>query len=211
MKYRQRKPSLHWNYKKGRVKCKECGKETEYLAKLCRGCYDKDRKLNPTNTGKNNPMWTGGKPKCLECNKPLKSYKAKRRGKCVWKDEEWVNSILKKRMLAKVTSPNKPETTIKNLLANLFPNEYDFVGNGELVIGAYCPDFVNKDNTKIIEHYGCYWHKCPKCNFGNRKPKDKGRLKVYNKHGYETLIIWEHELKDIRSLQNKLLEFNKGG
>jgi G:T-mismatch repair DNA endonuclease (very short patch repair protein) len=60
-----------------------------------------------------------------------------------------------------------------------------------------------------VELYGCYWHKCKICGFGNGKqPKDVGRLKEYKKLGYSTLIVWEHELKDIDKLTHRLIEFN---
>ncbi len=49
----------------------------------------------------------------------------------------------------------------------------------------------------IVEVFGCYWHKCSKCGHGDRplQQLDIGRLRTYKKHGYTTLIIWEHELK----------------
>jgi hypothetical protein len=39
---------------------------------------------------------------------------------------------------------------------------------------------------------------------------DLGRLDSYYKSGYKTLIIWEHELKDIDKLIKKLLKFVGG-
>ena len=102
--------------------------------------------------------------------------------------------------------PNKPE----KLLNELLPNQYSFVGNGKLMIGKFCPDFVNRDNNKIIELFGCYWHKCQKCGFGKGRPVDAGRLKEYKKAGYQTLIIWEHELKNLDKVESKILEFNNG-
>jgi len=36
------------------------------------------------------------------------------------------------------------------------------------------------------------------------------RLKTYKKYSYETLIIWETELKDLNEVEDKILEFNGG-
>ena len=56
---------------------------------------------------------------------------------------------------------------------------------------------------KIIEMYGDYWHNRP--DWGKR---DERRLKTYKKLGYQTLIIWEHELKDLEKLRTKVMRFH---
>ena len=101
--------------------------------------------------------------------------------------------------------PNKPEKVLKALLNILLPKEYKFVGDGEIILGGFNPDFINcNGQKKIIELYGDYWH--------NRKDaikRDKLRLIAYKNYGYKTLIIWEHELKDLEKVNNKVLEFNR--
>ena len=116
-----------------------------------------------------------------------------------------------KRML-KQNKISKPEKELISLLDNNLSKEYQYVGNGQIIIGKFCPDFINiNGQKKIIELFGCYWHKCKKCKFGNKKilPKDIGRLETYKKYGYKTLIIWEHELKDIKRVIIKLKKFNQ--
>ena len=58
-------------------------------------------------------------------------------------------------------------------------------------------------DKKIIELYGDYWH-----NTKDGIKRNKRRLRVYKKYGYKTLIIWEHELKDLSKLICKIEEFN---
>jgi G:T-mismatch repair DNA endonuclease (very short patch repair protein) len=57
---------------------------------------------------------------------------------------------------------------------------------------------------------------CSKKCFGkwqskNKRGKNSSRYidgRTYKKYGYSTLIVWEHELKDIDKLTNRLMEFN---
>ena len=47
--------------------------------------------------------------------------------------------------------------------------------------------FVN-----IICNYGDYWHNLPKV-----KKRDKVRCEVYKNDGYDLLVVWQHELKNL--------------
>jgi len=78
-----------------------------------------------------------------------------------------------------------------------------FVGDGKVILSGFCPDFINKIQKKIIELYGDYWHTKSQYVIN----KDKRRLIEYKKRGYKTLIIWEHELKDLDKITNKLIKF----
>ena len=111
--------------------------------------------------------------------------------------------------------PNKPERKLLSLLEELqFPYVYN--GNAEfLLIGGTAPDYINVNGQKkLIEHYGCYWHCCPLCNKREWKREDKQRedaetLEGYAMLGNKTLVIWEHELKDVEAVKEKLLEFER--
>ncbi len=92
-----------------------------------------------------------------------------------------------RKILRKVNArPNKPEQLLINLFAE---NELDFkyVGDGSLIVGGKCPDFSD-GNNKLIEHYGDYFHK-------GQDPQD--RIEYFKGFGYDTLVIWEHELSDL--------------
>lgn len=174
--------------------------------------------------------WKQGQRRCLSCNNKNKwanqEYKKKvskaisegRIGKFTGKNssffgkhhtKESKQKMRKKRALAIKNgnynlSPNKPEKLLIKFLNKILPKQYKFVGDGKLTVGGFIPDFVNKDNNKIIEHYGTFWHNLPEY-----KKRDKLRIVAYKKANYKTLIIWQHELKDLDKLENKIINFNK--
>lgn len=143
--------------------------------------------------------WIGGEGRCCSCANRIKEV------------EKWSNrSLEEKNRLIKIwmktmkLKPNKIEKVLTKLLQQILPNEYEYVGDGKVIINSFNPDFVNcRDQKKIIELYGDYWH--------NRKgsgEKDRRKLVTYQKYGYKILIIWEHELKSLDKLRRKILNFN---
>lgn len=119
---------------------------------------------------------------------------------------EWVMRARK----AVAIRPNKPETYIINLLNFLYPNEWKYVGDGEVVIGGFNPDIINcNGQKKIIEVYGIFWHG-EKIRGHNRKQEENRKVKKYAEFGYKTLIIWENELRNTRNLVNKITKFAEG-
>ena len=98
-------------------------------------------------------------------------------------------------------SPNNQEAVLGQLLERLYPKEWKFVGNGQVVIMGKCPDFINiNGQKKIIELFGNYWHR-------GQNPKD--REEIFKPFGYSTLVIWEKELRNKEELSHKLQEFHK--
>ncbi len=136
--------------------------------------------------------WRIGNQKCGSCAR-IKS----------WKEEEYRNKTIKAMLSGNLIKPNKPETLLTKLFKEL-KLHYTFVGDGKIILAGFCPDFINKKEKKIIELYGDYWH-----NLSDYKKRDKRRLKTYKKLGYKTLIIWEHELKDLNKLIKRLINFNR--
>jgi len=93
------------------------------------------------------------------------------------------------------------------LLKKSFPNEWKFVGDGQVILGGLNPDFINCNGRKlIIELFGDYWHgaKCTRPFVTEEERRD-----VYGKYGYRQLVIWEHELKELpeRSIVEKVRRF----
>lgn len=114
-----------------------------------------------------------------------------------WQTPEFVA----KQMKSRGVRPNKLEKKFEKFLNNLYPNEWKYVGDGQLIISGKCPDFVNVNGKKqLIEIYGDYWHK-------GQNPED--RKKIFRKFGYDTLVLWEKELKKIDNVKAKLDEFVK--
>ena len=120
------------------------------------------------------------------------------RSKKLWKDPDYV----KKQMKANKVSPNGPELLLDFILQNNFPDEWRYVGDGQVIIEGLCPDFINcNGRKKIIELFGGYWH--------NRKDikwhqTEDGRKEVFSKIGFDTMIIWENELNNVPILIQKI-------
>jgi len=162
------------------------------------------KKLSAKLSGKNNPMYGKTPWKGRKHSEETKS-KMSQSAKKIWNDPERRKKGLQQIIRAlkcQNRSPNKVEKQLNQLLQKLFPNKYQFVGNWKIIIDGFCPDFIDKKSKKIIELYGDYWHNLPK-----RIDCDKRRVISYTNHGYELLIVWEHELKNIKTLKKKLINF----
>ena len=112
--------------------------------------------------------------------------------------EEHLRKILK----AVCAKPNKPEQHLERLLNEIFPNEYKFVGDGSVIIGGCSPDFINTNGQKkLIEMFGDYWH---------RNDDEGNRIFQFKLFGFDTLVVWEHELHDneIEMTIAKIIEFH---
>jgi len=93
--------------------------------------------------------------------------------------------------------PNKLELKVQDLLNNLFPNEYKYVGNFDTFIGGKCPDFINVNGQKkLIEVFGDYYH----------EDKDsQKRIDHFAKYGFKTSVIWESDIEENIGLVSKEL------
>jgi len=118
---------------------------------------------------------------------------ARERGLQNFKDPEFIEKFLK----GCNTKPNNHEQFLINFLSN-FTNGFEYVGNFKVWIGGKNPDFIDKENKKIIEYFGRYWHS------DNDENK---RIFHFKKYGYKTLVIWEEELKDLVLLKQKIFQF----
>jgi very-short-patch-repair endonuclease len=104
-------------------------------------------------------------------------------------------------MRARFVSKNKVEQSLEVILQRLYPDEWKFVGDGQVIIAGKCPDFVNVNGQKkIIEVFGDYWHR-------GEDPKE--RAAIFAPFGYRTLVIWEHELRNLASVENRVHAFAK--
>lgn len=125
--------------------------------------------------------------------------KAKRRAMGI--PERWSKEHLRKWCLSNRIKPNKAEKK----MIRLFENNnlpFKFVGDGQVVIAGKIPDFINYNGGKqIIEFFGDYWHK---------PEEEEERKKIFAGFGYETLIIWEHELKDEALLLKRIETWIEG-
>ncbi len=152
---------------------------------------------------------------------PVNREKQRQKQKEIWKDPElrkqakersiknYVNPIYIEKLRKGIQQlPNQKEIFLFKILENLFPNEYEYVGNFKVWINGKNPDFICKSRMKIIEHFGDYWHSeelIGKTKFLH----EQDRIKLFRKFNYKTLIVWENELENINLLTIKLKEFHK--
>lgn len=205
--------------------CKVCGKKIStvcgaYGSKMCMSCSCKKRLKNPKNNTRyidgrtnatyyciekncNNKIcynnWLYGQRRCRSCSQTINRLKS-------WQNKEYRNKKVKQWIKGNQIRPTKPEIQLKNILKDLLPRQYKYVGDGKIIISGFNPDFINKKNKKIIEMYGDYHHNLPKV-----KQRDLRRKKEYKKEGYQLLIIWQKELKNIKKVKNKILKFATKG
>jgi uncharacterized Rmd1/YagE family protein len=133
-----------------------------------------------------------GKPKSIET---IEKFKAIRNNPDRLSD--WNRNVLR----ASHARPNTVESSLLELLNSLYPNQYKYTGNGEVIIGGINPDFINiNGQKKVIELYGDYWHQ-------GDNPQDRvDRFAVY---GFGCLVIWQSELKHMNKVIAKLKRFHE--
>jgi hypothetical protein len=123
---------------------------------------------------------------------PEERLKRSKNQKERWKDPEYI----KKQIEASYIKPNKLELQFEKFLNELYLGEWKYVGDFEFWLGGKNPDFMNVNGQKkLIELYGDYWHR-------DDNPQD--RIDHFKQYGFDTLILWESELKDLNKIKNKI-------
>lgn len=99
--------------------------------------------------------------------------------------------------------PNKTESRLFDLLENAFPGDWRYCGDGSVILGGKCPDFVNVNGQKsVVELFGDYWH---------RNDSEAARIAHFARFGYQAVIVWERELKNPRAVIQKIAELRRMG
>lgn len=82
--------------------------------------------------------------------------------------------------------PSLPELSLSVNLESISPNtwEYNGSGQGSLSIGGKVPDFFKKNENKVIEVFGVYWHD---------EVEEHIIINHYKNFGYECLVLWEYD------------------
>jgi very-short-patch-repair endonuclease len=174
----------------------------------------KEGKLHPSNNFKEYISKGGShnRGKTMENYEPLRRSSKKLKGRIrteehkknigIASKERWKNEEFAKKMFKKFNvKPNKKELILFDIIKeNNLP--FNYVGDGQVIIGGKCPDFLSQNPKHIIELFGDYWHN-KKGNVPYHQT-EKGTTEHYNKYGYKTLIIWEHELDNKQDVLNKI-------
>jgi dTDP-4-amino-4,6-dideoxygalactose transaminase/intein/homing endonuclease len=148
-----------------------------------------------------NSWWSRIKKDPVKYKEIMKLYS--NRSKKMWKTSKILGSYeyYKKVFDYKINKINKSESKLFEIIEETCPKEFVFNGNCEkkLIINRKIPDFVNVNGkNKVIELFGQYWHK---------KIDEKNRIKLFKKHGYDCLIIWDNELKNTEIVKSKIRNF----
>jgi hypothetical protein len=115
--------------------------------------------------------------------------------KRTWKNEE----IAKKRFCGMHRRPNGAEIFVDKQIQIVRPKDFVYSGDGKIWIEGRNPDWFNINGKKqVIEFFGRQYHK---------SEDEKDRLDHYKRYGYDCLVIWAEELKDLEKLKNKILSF----
>jgi len=110
-----------------------------------------------------------------------------------------INEWVRKSRQATCIKPTSAEQKLVDILEQNWPGEWKYVGDGQVIIGGCCPDFINTNGKKqIIEVFGTYWHDL----FDVAKKKEH-----YRQYGFDTLVIWEDELADEEATLKKVKTF----
>lgn len=127
----------------------------------------------------------------------------------------------RKRTMQRVRSRNtKPEMKVRRLV---FGMGYRYRLHRTDLPGK--PDLVFPGRRKVIFVHGCFWHghdcrsgrKQPKTNEGYWKQKlarnhqrDAEHEQTLRKLGWQSLTVWECELKSVDALRTRIREFLEG-
>ena len=96
---------------------------------------------------------------------------------------------------------SKPEIKVRNILDELYPNIFKFVGNRTIKIDGFIPDFIRVDQKKqVIEVFGIWWHQ-------HKTENDAKRISTYKSYGFEVLVIWDYELDNLEKVKEKIIDF----
>ena len=119
----------------------------------------------------------------------------------LWKDPSRRDDLAEKIIKGCHKRPTKPEKQLGEMLQTVCPNEYRYVGDGQVIINGKIPDFANcNGQKKLVEMFGSYWH---------RGQDPQIRINAFRKFGFDTLVVWEHELKQPKLLADKIHQFTQ--
>ncbi len=104
--------------------------------------------------------------------------------------------------LGRVKKPNYLEKRFQDLIDYIYPGEWKYTGNFDFWLGGKNPDFMNVNGQKkLIEVCGRRWH---------GPEYEVERPKHFKKYGFDTLIVWAEEFKDLDKLISKVKGFCDG-
>lgn len=142
-----------------------------------------------------------------KCRDPEERKRRSIRTRQLWQSKEYVEKTIASLIKSLAKRPNELEQkAIKTLDAN-FPNEWEYTGDGKVMLGKLIPDFTNKNGQKkVIEVFGEYWHTGERTK--NREERtERGRVKAYQKLGFSCLVLWDRDIENEDRVVKLVKEF----
>ncbi|MCC6345678.1 MAG: DNA mismatch endonuclease Vsr [Nitrospirales bacterium] len=129
-----------------------------------------------------------------------------------------VSASKRRQIMSSIRGKNtEPELSVRRLVHAM---GYRYRLHSKMLPGR--PDMVFTRRKKVIFVHGCFWHMHPKCPKG-RPPKsnldywlpklkenrrrDLRNQKELRRRGWQALIVWQCELKNIGKLADKIALF----
>jgi hypothetical protein len=134
-------------------------------------------------------------------NLPQEKSRRSKEQKTRWSDPFFAERVVRATFDAANKTPNGAERKLMQIIESVLPGEYTFVGDGTVLVGRRCPDYISSDHKKLIELFGDYWHR-------GKNPQD--RIDYFTRYGYKTLVVWESELDNMDLLRNRIVQFHSG-
>lgn len=123
----------------------------------------------------------------------------------MWKTRPDLKENLAKRLTIQAV-PNKAEMKLASILQRFFPGEFQMNVKDGKVIGGKVPDFIRTDKKRIlVEMFGTYWHS-QKITGRTPEQEELFRVTEFKKHGFQTAIVWEKDLKNEEMVRDKVLQ-----
>jgi DNA mismatch endonuclease, patch repair protein len=132
---------------------------------------------------------------------------------------EWpgVSAAIRKTMAGNKGTNTKPELLLRS---TLHAAGYRFRIHGRGLPGT--PDLVFGRRKKAIWVHGCFWHSHPGCRFATvpktrseywlpklarNRERDAEHAACLSAMGWESLVVWECEMKDLAAVNNLVQAF----
>lgn len=117
---------------------------------------------------------------------------ASQKVKSWWKNPEFRAKVIAGRLRNR--RPTGPEKQlIKIIEEHSLPFKY--TGDGSFILEGLNPDFIETNGKKIaIDVFGDYWHTL---KADRESYTEDGRKAIFTKYGWELIVIWESELKQL--------------
>jgi hypothetical protein len=128
-----------------------------------------------------------------------------------WANPEYKDRAVKSIIRGSSRRPTTPERVVIEMLKEILPNQYQYVGSGhETVINGCNPDFINiNGQKKVIEVFGDWYH-------GERKTgktheqEEVDKINTYREFGFDCLVIWEYDTKKHKDeVAKRILVFHR--